>query len=415
MNQTQKRLSIIKLAISITDIETIQLQISKLRLLKADPRIQRIIDALESESYARSQILIQEYIDHPIPKVHQRVPEENQKHSYTDKELDLIDQFDLFVTQNNEIKEHQIVDIDQYLQSAAAASKKPSEPDHNKLFEIHKEPQKKKRQILPQEDPHFFWEDTPPKSTALKTNESSEYPHKEEKRGKTPPQTDQEESEEVSAASEEHKPKTKAETVPVFHKVIKSSEVQEYSKKMAGTKESDTSYRPIFSIKQQFHDASQKYPLLVKSVEPYDSVKQWLAQISDECGYTKSDVENVVLRALKLAQEDSPAQNAEAAELMLLCGLTEDEFGQLILARELFRGRFFEQNTSEAYQRIEQLAAKEYPEAICDLAQFYEYGIEVKKNIKRAKALYEKAMHFGIKRALRHVERLNNKGGLFSF
>ena len=136
MNQTQKRLSIIKQAISITDIETIQLQISKLRLLKADPRIQRIIDALESESYARSQILIQEYIDHPIPKVHHRVSEENQKHSYTDKELDLIDQFDLFVTHNNEHKEHQIFDIDQYLHSVAAASKKPSEPDHN-LSLIH--------------------------------------------------------------------------------------------------------------------------------------------------------------------------------------------------------------------------------------------------------------------------------------
>ncbi|HEO98333.1 MAG: sel1 repeat family protein [Campylobacterales bacterium] len=415
MNQTQKRLSIIKLAISITDIETIQLQISKLRLLRADPRIQRIIDALESESYAQSQILIQEYIDNPIQEVHQRVPEENKKRSYTERELDLIDQFDLFVTNNNEDKEHQIIDIDQYLQSAAAASKKPSEPDLDKLLEMDEEPRKRERHILPQEDPHFFREDTQSESTTQKTDESSEYPYKEEKRWATPAGTAEEEPVEVTAASEEQKPETEAETGTVSQKAAKSSEVQAFSEKTAGTQKSDTNYRPIFSIEQQFHDASQKYPLLVKSTEPYDSVKRWLAQISDEHGYTKSDVENVVHKALKLAQEDSPAQNAEAAELILLCGLTEDEFGQLILARELFKGKFFEKNTSEAYKRIEQLAAKEYPEAICDLAQFYEYGIEAKKNIKRAKALYEKAMHFGIKRALRHFERLNNKGGLLSF
>ncbi|MGC9351725.1 MAG: hypothetical protein ACP5D3_07025, partial [Sulfurovum sp.] len=67
------------------------------------------------------------------------------------------------------------------------------------------------------------------------------------------------------------------------------------------------------------------------------------------------------------------------------------------------------------FHRIEQLAKAEYPEAICDLAQFYEHGIGTKKNKKNAKSLYKKAMHFGIKRAQKHYERLNKEGGLFSF
>ena len=122
-----------------------------------------------------------------------------------------------------------------------------------------------------------------------------------------------------------------------------------------------------------------------------------------------------MIDALQLAEESDDTHKAEAAELLLLSGLTEDAFGQLILARELFRGRLFEKNIPEAFHRIEELAAVEYPEAICDLAQFYEYGIGTKKNKKNAKALYEQAMHSGINRARKHYERLRKEGGLFSF
>jgi len=45
MNQTQKRLNIIKLAISIGDNETIQLQMLKLAPLKTDRKIQEIHEA----------------------------------------------------------------------------------------------------------------------------------------------------------------------------------------------------------------------------------------------------------------------------------------------------------------------------------------------------------------------------------
>ena len=61
MNQTQKRLSIINLAISITDIETIQLQILKLGLLKTDTKIQEIIAVLQAENYAKAQFMVKTF------------------------------------------------------------------------------------------------------------------------------------------------------------------------------------------------------------------------------------------------------------------------------------------------------------------------------------------------------------------
>ena len=72
MNQTKKRLSIINLAISMTDIETIQLQILKLGLLKSDDKIQEIIETLYETNYAQAQALIIEYIETPHHEILQR-------------------------------------------------------------------------------------------------------------------------------------------------------------------------------------------------------------------------------------------------------------------------------------------------------------------------------------------------------
>ena len=57
----------------------------------------------------------------------------------------------------------------------------------------------------------------------------------------------------------------------------------------------------------------------------------------------------------------------------------------------------------------------DYPEAICDLAQFYENGIGINKDKKKAEALYKDAVDLGIKRAISHYERIKKQNsGLFS-
>ena len=56
----------------MTDIETIQLQILKLGLLKSDDKIQEIIETLYETNYAQAQSLIIEYIETPHHEILQR-------------------------------------------------------------------------------------------------------------------------------------------------------------------------------------------------------------------------------------------------------------------------------------------------------------------------------------------------------
>jgi len=113
MNQTKKRLSIIKLAISITDIETIQLQVLKLGLLKTDEKIQNIISMLQAENYAQAQGLITTYIETPTENVLQRSSQE-KKHILTKEEQSTIDEFQLFVTPDED-EEKVAIDINEFM------------------------------------------------------------------------------------------------------------------------------------------------------------------------------------------------------------------------------------------------------------------------------------------------------------
>ena len=372
--------------------------------MRTDTQIQKIIDALESESYALAQNLIQEYIDTPIQEVHQRVQNENQRRTYTQREQELIDQFDLFISDDYDEEPNEVIDINQYLQTSAVSSKDKPEVDYDKLLEIDKsEPQEsieryvpKEESISPETDTQQVHESGPTTETISEITSEDSFVQEEKTVSTVEDESPVEEMIDNTVTLQEQE----IETVTVPEKTLKPSKDQELSNDTLNPLDSNTKYRPIFSIKQQFLDASQKYPFIVNSTQPYNSVTSWIGQIGHDLGYTKSDVEKTVIKA---------------AELILLSGLTEDEFGQLILAREFFKGRLFEKNVDEAFKRIEQLANREYPEAICDLAQFYEHGVGTKKNKKRAKELYEKAMHFGIQRAKRHFGRLTKEGGMFSF
>ncbi|MDD3591256.1 MAG: hypothetical protein PHO65_01280 [Sulfurovum sp.] len=387
----------IKLAISIRDIETIQLQISNLRLLRADPKIQKIIDALESESYAQSQVLIQEYMDNQIEEVHHHVPEENKKRTYTAREQALIDQFDLFVIDDNQEKEDQNIDVDRDRKKITAASfkktsgpdldrllemdeepsrrekhtfkrtytareqalidqfdlfviddnqvkedqnidvdrdrkkitaastKKPSGPDLDRLLEVDEEPSKREKDILSQEDPHFSLKDTQAENRGPKSSINDDAFYIEEKQWGAPAGAAQKEPLESTAVSEKEK-EIEAERTTTSQKTATISEAQAFSEKIVGMKENDINYRPIFLIEHQLHGGSlSQYSPHAKSIVPSDSLKEQINTISDEDGCTKNDVKKVECKA----EEYSSAQCYEIAELLLLCGLMEDEFRQL--------------------------------------------------------------------------------------
>lgn len=132
MNQTKKRLSIINLAISITDIETIQLQVLKLGLLQTDLKIQEIITALQAENYAQAQGLITLYIEAPTDNVLQRTSQ-TKKPVMSTIDKTTIDEFQLFVTADKE-EEKTKMDINDFYVDAFESRR-----DQSKEKEVIKE------------------------------------------------------------------------------------------------------------------------------------------------------------------------------------------------------------------------------------------------------------------------------------
>ncbi|MDQ7083633.1 MAG: hypothetical protein Q9M36_01300 [Sulfurovum sp.] len=102
MNQTKKRLNIIKLAISISDIETIQIQILKLAPMNMDASIQEIIALLQEGSYVKAHSLISTYIEvAPDEIIHQSIQTTSLSPSSPvplPPQQDVIDEFELFIT-----------------------------------------------------------------------------------------------------------------------------------------------------------------------------------------------------------------------------------------------------------------------------------------------------------------------------
>lgn len=113
MNQTKKRLSIIKLAISITDIETIQLQTLKLTPIKTDTKIQEILSLLQAGNYAQAQALITTYVETAPDEVLQRSSQQAEP-SISDEDQAIIDEFDLFVTPTSNTQKVVEVDMNDY-------------------------------------------------------------------------------------------------------------------------------------------------------------------------------------------------------------------------------------------------------------------------------------------------------------
>jgi hypothetical protein len=111
MNQTKKRLSIINLAISITDIETIQLQVLQLGPLRTDEKIQEILTTLKAENYAQAQGLITTYIETATNEILQRsVQKEQEKNKVQDNNT--IDEFNLFTTEDEDKDQSEIRTLD---------------------------------------------------------------------------------------------------------------------------------------------------------------------------------------------------------------------------------------------------------------------------------------------------------------
>ena len=440
MNQTKKRLSIINLAISITDIETIQLQVLKLGLLKTDENIQEILSMLQNENYAQAQALITTYIDTPRKEVLQRTFQK-EKEKRQEKENAVIDEFDLFTTEgkNREDTEIRTLDLDDMLRLESegeeahftSGHKTPEEEsrilDLDDMLRFEEEAKEdkprtlheeidfdsilnvKNEDILPdnididishssnndfwnQEESHTSKNESVPRDTFFDEVESDVLPETEEK-----------ESPVIEYPFPEQQNDMEEETQEEMREETEIQTVQE-------TKQDTVSYKPIPYIDQKFKNMQVQYPVVEASDEHFASVDKWLLKISND-SYTEQEIEEMIQTIDELRSDNRD----EAAQLLLITAATESKYAQFRLARTLYKGDILQENLPEAFTIINRLATyDDYPEAICDLAQFYEYGVGIEKDKSKAETLYKEAKDAGIKRAAEHFERLQkeNKGFL---
>ncbi len=447
MNQTKKRLKIIKLAISITDIETIQLQILKLLPLKTDEKIQEIIAGLQAENYAQTQALITTYIETPMDEILQRTSQIARDLKKAE-EKDIIEEFDLFVTtpkkqeesekdlfdfntlepKNTPKKELKAIDFDALLNIEAddiLSGNIELDIDStikDSFFNETKQHAESIREshidtsIIPK-DTFFDLEETPATQEAEKEEDTVNKIDEE-----TLLSTEECLIEHHLDSATIHKDTffdtnetlvvQEAEKEETISHIEHEEPIQEESEITPSVEQIPSQYEAIRYIDQKFKNMHTQYPPVQESDEAFSSVNAWLLKISND-GYSDEEVEEVIKHIRKLVETNNLG---EAAELLLISGATKSKFAQFMLARALYKGELLQKNLPESFMLINRLAMDDdYPEAICDLAQFYEHGIGIGKDKKRAEMLYKDAMDLDIQRAIGHYERLRKQNsGFFS-
>ncbi len=415
MNQTQKRLSIIKLAISIGDKETIQLQMLKLAPLKTDRKIQEILRGLQAENYAQTLPLITEYIETPPEAILQRTVQDEIQTPEEDEAI--IEEFDLFRVPAKETPEqtNEIVNIEEFENADTFDTSLPEKDEkinYDSLLNLQSDDILQgniyiQQTRLEEEDDDFFENRNETENfNYTEVIEKDDFFHNES----AFPDPLPEESDDIQTDENLQRELSDFENPTVPESVVtdpgqSGTEAIEAEE----TSETVTYYDPLPYIDQKFKNMLTQYPPVELPSRSYASVNTWLQKIATE-GYTETEIETLIETVMQRSKED---EKAEAAQLLLIAAATHSPYAQFILARALFKGDVLEQNLPEAFTLINRMAMDDdYPEAICDLAQLYEHGIGVEADEERAQALYKEAMERGIKRAKAHYERLSktNKG-----
>jgi len=211
--------------------------------------------------------------------------------------------------------------------------------------------------------------------------------------------------------------------IPEFKKsVAKKSDIDEINKKEETKKSSEQKpnsksvkqtndiYSPIPHIEQKFRQAFVLFPPNKESDVWVEEVIKFLKFVSAN-SYTEKDIKRFFEEYNFFIEKGDIAR---ASQVLLLASATDSKYAKFLLARELFQGRVLKRDLKKSYTLMKDLANQFYPDAICDLAQFYEYGIGVPKDKKTAIKLYEKAFELGVDRATKHINRIKESGGFLS-
>jgi len=433
MNQTKKRLTIINLAISITDIDTIQLQTLKLAPLSSDKKIEEILNTLHDENYGQAQKLITAYIDTPNETIVQRTQKDELPQTEDElkrkEEQAIIEEFDLFTSTPQENIEdiQQDANYDDFLNVTPQVEiEEESQPEekttnfetllnvdandvlpNNIDLDINQETTeinvKEEEEIL-QEDLNSEETSTEP-TTPLLAEDDKEIENTVEDIEELTQEDETILSDNTDEEIQETLQEDTSETDIEEDEIQTPEETDDKVSEPIQEDEKPLLYDPIPHISSKFNHIYNQYPPIEHTVNRFFSVENWLSEIAAN-GYSEADIEARIKDADKLKGTNL----AESAQLLIAAASTESLYALFRLARALYVGDILQKNVHEAATIIHYLAKDEsYPEAICDLAQLYESGVEVEKNKKKAQELYKKAMNLGIHRAIKHYERVKQE------
>ncbi len=392
VNQIKKRLEIIKIAISMTDSETIRLQLLKLEPFEIDPKLDEIIDLLKMKNYAQAQYLITDYINPTkiIEEESEKPKTKPQEKIQKEKRHSILEEFQILMPTNKNIEEEE--DEEEQDESSYEVF-----PPHKVLLEIRDEEDELDEE---EHDGDFDKED-------IETDE-------EEIADFDARHVEIENDEEEIRYGEEDSIEQYEEIQDTQEDDALSDEDENTSEEENDSDENELDERrkptPIRDIQERFEQIYGVYNFAHETDTRYQSTKIWITQIKNR-GVTDSSLQAMLRHIENLKGRDD---TSEAAQLICVCAATNLQLGRLLLARELYRGKLVAQDEVEAYKIIHELAEEDYNEALCDLGQFYEFGVAVSKNEKKAKELYEKAIQEGLQRARPHLERVSKKSGIFS-
>lgn len=416
MDQIKKRLEIIKIAIFISDNETIRLQLLKLEYFQENEQLNKIMDLLKHKSYGQAQVLISEYLNNQPDSNKENKKEDNTQKNEDDKKS-IIEEFGL-LKPNDSIGKYTPDSSGQNTKENKRKESTVSYVTNYKDFklssdEIEKIPTKKQAM---QEMPAKTKVDFSDIFLSL-TNKKEHIGEAKEVESKiilieNTPKIQEEVQEDIKEEiQEDNTPKGDMET-PINIEKIKAHSVS-FGTQNSKNKESglyDTKYPPIPDIFHRFKNIAL-FNIDDKNYTLSKSAANWMNKISS-FGY--KDIE--ILKISKYIQRlKENKQIDEAIQLTLICSATESNLGKLIFARELYKGDIFEKDHIKACEMTKELALLDYPEALCDLGQYCEYGIGTKKNLEYALHFYKKAHDLGLERANILYKNLKRKKGFFSF
>ena len=416
LEQIQNRLEIINLSIKLNDEDTITIQSKHLHNYNT-PILQEIATLLENKSYKQAKYLMNKFKDEynlsdmynfldddtekvlnvddmlrmsPIAK---ETIKEFKKNSYTKEDLEAFAKNITVPT----IKEYESIDVDEYIENNILNNNEDTK-------EEEKDEDTKAKDTSKEEKP-----DT--NSDEKKGEEPKEY---EDIDGDTP-------LEDLNKKLSNKKEK-RAKVVSTY-KTLRSKFAKKENKENINKQENPDNiekreneeiehkngiYPPIAHLTQKYRKMFTLYPPIKESDVWVEDIAKSLKQFSTE-NYTDEDIETIY-NEYKAYLDNG--ELAKASQFLLLLASTDSNFSKFILARELFKGRVLKRDIEKSYKLMVELANSGYGDAICDLGQFFEYGIGVTENKKKALKLYEKAFELGVNRATKHINRIKENSGL---